>query len=250
MSKKTNKKAAKKDYEWIWLLTAAILILAAVLLVVWLLAGRNSVNTTKPTASQPSTNPVKIEGVDNVNIDIGSGMRIVDVAKYTGIYMEDGTNEVLSGLLMIVVKNEGTKDIQYAEVEMPVGDQTAYFKLSTLPAGESMVVLEKNRMAYTDGDYQTAISKNVAFFQAPLSLCKEKIVIQALNGTINITNVSGADITGDVVIYYKNSASDMLYGGVTYRCVISGGLKKGEIKQISASHFTANGSRVMFVTCG
>ena len=65
---------------------------------------------------------------------------------------------------------------------------------------------------------------------------------------MNITNISGNDITGDVVIYYKNASSDMLYGGITYRVTVTGGLKAGEIKQLTGSHFSASGSRIMFVT--
>ena len=249
MRKKTNKKAAKPDHSWIWLLVTAAAILLAVVLLVWLLAGNG--NGSKPgETTTPTTAPVKIEKPEKVNIDLGYGMRIVDVAKYTGAYMEDGTNEVLSGLLMIVVQNTGDKDIQYAEIEMPVNDKIAYFKLTTLPAGESMVVLEKSRMKYERANYTSAVSRNVALFQTPMSLCKDMVEIQTHNGTINVINVSGADIEGNVIVYYKNSSADMLYGGITYRCVISGGIKKDEIRQIRADHFTTAGSRVMFVTCG
>lgn len=250
MSKKLNKNNSKKDPKGIWLLLTALLILAMTVVLVGMLAGNGSGNKPSDSTTTLPTTPVKIEKPEKVNIDLGNGLQIVDVAKYTGAYMEDGTNEVLTGLLMIVVKNTGTQDIQYAEIEMPVDDKIARFKMSTLPAGESMVVLEMNRMEYVDTTYTTAISKNVALFQNPMSLCKDKVEIQTHNGTINITNISGSDIVGDVVIYYKNSSADMLYGGITYRCVISGGLKKDEIKQISASHFTAAGSRVMFVTVG
>lgn len=207
-------------------------------------------NPVKPSVTQATTYPVKIESPEKVNINLGYGMEIVDVAKYTGAYVEDGSNDVVSGLLMIVVKNTGEKDIQFAEIEMPVGNQIAYFKLSTLPVGESVVVLEQNRMLYTDSDFTTAISKNVVAFQQPMSLCPDKLKIQELDGMLNITNISGEDITDDIIIYYKNSSSDMLYGGVTYRGVITGGLKNGELRQISAGHFSAASSRIMFVTCG
>lgn len=251
MSKNTNKKNGKAEPSWIWLLAAAISIFAVVVLLVWLVAGREGgVNPEKPSVTQQTTYPVKIENPEKVNINLGYGMEIVDVAKYTGVYMEDGTNEVVSGLLMIVVKNTGDQDVQFAEIEMPVEDQLAYFKMSTLPAGESMVLLEQNRMAYVDTDYTTAISKNVVLFGEPMSLCADKLKLQEKDGVINVTNISGADITGDIIIYYKNSSNDMLYGGVTYRTVIPGGMRKDEIKQIQAKHYTTSGSRIMFVTCG
>lgn len=251
MSKKENKKSASAEHSWIWVLVAAIAILITLVLVVSLLAGREDDPTpTKPSVTQPATKPVKIENPETVNINLGSGMELVDVAKYTGIYMEDGTDDIVSGLLMIVVKNTGEKDIQYAEIELPVNDTMAYFKLTTLPVGETMIVLEKNRMAYVDAEFTTAISKNVVLFEDRISLCEDKVKLQANNGSINVTNVSGGDITGDIVIYYKNYASDTLYGGVTYRCLITGGLRKGELKQVYAGHYSTASSRVVFVTCG
>jgi len=193
--------------------------------------------------------PVQVDDVKEVSINLGKGMRIIDVGKYTGIYMEDGTDEIVSGVMMIVVTNEGEDDIQYAEITMPVGDKTAEFSLSTLPAGSTVVLLEQSRMPYEAGEYTTAVAENVALFSEPLSLCEDKLKIQILDGAINVTNISGADITGDIFIYYKNSAADVYYGGITYRVRLEGGMMAEETKQIMASHFSESGSAIMFVTC-
>ena len=163
--------------------------------------------------------------------------------------MEDGTDEVVSGILMIIVKNTGEKAVQYAEITLP--DSGAFFTLSTLPAGESVVLLEQTRMAYTGNeDVTQAAASNMAVFSEPLSLCEDKLQLQILDGALNVINISGQDIEGDVVIYYKNAASDLYYGGITYRVRIEGGLKADEVKQIMADHFSASGSKVMFVTVG
>ena len=208
--------------------------------------------TVDPGASQESTGAsVQIENVESVSVSLSRGMEIVDVGSYTGMYMEDGSDEIVSGVLMIVVANKGEEDIQYAEITLSAGAETAYFSLTTLPAGESVVLLEQNRMSYSKSViYSDAKASNVAVFKEPMSLREDLITIQALKGAMNITNISGADITGDIVIYYKNSSSDMLYGGITYRVRLSGGMKKDEIKQIVSDHFSAGGSSIMFVTCG
>lgn len=250
MSKHRNKRAAMADHRWIWLLIAAVSILIAVVLLVWLLAGRGSGDPVKPTVPQSTTYPAKIDEVENVCVNLSFGMRIVDVGKYTGIYMEDGTDEIVSGLLMIIVENTGTQDVQYAQIKMQIGNQTATFKMSTLPAGESIILLEQERMPYTEGTITWAAAEDVVLFPEPMSLRQDRIQLQALNGAINVTNISGEDITGDVVIYYKNYTYGQLYGGVTYRCVIRGGIKAGEMKQIHAQHYRPTVSRVMFVTCG
>ena len=180
-----------------------------------------------------------------------NGLEITDLGKYTGVFMEDGSDEVVSGVLMMVVRNNGENAIQYAEITVPTSRGDAFFTLSTLPAGESCVLLEQNRMAWsTEEAYDTATAANVAFFTEALSLHEDLLQVQVLDGAINVTNVSEADISGDVVIYYKNAAEDLYYGGITYRVRLEGGMKAGEIKQIMASHFSDTGSKIMFVTVG
>jgi len=117
--------------------------------------------------------------------------------------------------------------------------------------GESVVVLEKNRKEFSEfGENFTAEASNVALFNTAPTLCEDKIKIQPLKGAMNVTNISDTDIEGDVVIYYKNSAADMFYGGITYRVRITGGIKSGEIKQIISDHFSSSGSTVVFATIG
>jgi hypothetical protein len=165
--------------------------------------------------------------------------------------MEDGSDAVVSGILMVMVKNTGTQDIQYAEIELPVGKELATFTLTNLPVGESVVLLEKNRMEYNgDVQYTTAIAKNVIVFQEQMTLLQDQLRLQGQNGVLNITNISGEDITGDIVIYYKNSSSDMFYGGITYRLMITGGIKAGETRRAASGHYSANGSRVVHITIG
>ena len=212
---------------------------------------------TDTTASQQQTDetemptkPVQIETLEPVSINLGCGMRITDVGKYTGVYMEDGTDEVLTGIMMIAVTNEGEEDIQYAQIALPVGEETASFTLSTLPVGSTVILLEQSRMEYVPGEYTTAVAENVVLFQEPMSLCEDRIEIQNLQGAMNVSNISGKDIEGDIYIYYKNSALDVYYGGITYRVRLEGGLKAGEIRQVVANHFSQSGSTVMFVTCG
>ena len=241
----TNKNNRFKRANALWPFLAAAGVLAVLILIISLTAGHEGSDST---TSSHSTTPVKIEVPEDVNINLGYGLYITDVAKYTGIFMEDGTDEMVSGVLMIVVENTGDTDVQLAEIEMPIGKQTAFFKLTTLPAGEAVVLLETSRMQYTETDFTTAIAKNVVLLQEPLSLWKDKIKIQILDGALNITNISGSDITGGVVIYYKNASSDMLYGGITYRITVTDGLKTGEVKQLTGSHFSAFRSRIMFVT--
>ncbi len=247
MSKRNKaKKAASRTGLWV----AAALIVAVVVVTIILVNPSASDDSTQPIATRPSY-PLLMEDAEKVNINLGYGMYLEDVAKYTGMYMEDGSDEVITGVLMIMVKNTGPQDIQYAEIELPVGKKLATFTLTNLPVGDSVVLLEKNRMAYdAAAQYSTAIAKNVVPFKEPMGLCSDKIKVEGRNGVLKVTNISGEDITGDVIIYYKNSSVDMLYGGITYRVVIRGGIPKGETQQILAGHYSVSGSRIVHITCG
>lgn len=254
---KTGKRAA------LWVMIAVLVVL---LLLCWGLFNTQGPDETQGgDETQPSQNAsagdsqadtqpqetIVFEEVEEATVSLGHGLSITDVGKYTGIYMEDGTDEIVSGVLMIVVTNSGQEAIQYAKITLPVSGGEAVFTLSTLPAGQSVVLLEQNRLQWSASeDYASAVMENLAVFSEPLSLCEDRLKLQILNGAINVTNISGADITGDIAIYYKNSAADLYYGGITYRVSIAGGMKAGEIKQIMASHFSDTGSAIMFVTIG
>ena len=200
--------------------------------------------TVPESTVQPTTPPE-----DQMGKNLGKGLVLLDVNKYTGIYMEDGTDEIVSDVLMLIVSNEGEQDIQYAELTVPTSKGEAVFSLTTLPVGEKVVLLEQNRMLWSaDEDYLDVNVKNLAVFSEPLSLCESQLKFQNLDGVINITNISGKDINGDITVYYKNAATDLLYGGITYRIRLEGGLKADEIRQIMASHFSKSGSRIMFAT--
>jgi hypothetical protein len=244
---KKQKKVQKKDPHILGIL--AVVAVAAVIVIAAVSYYAQPGEPDNPTGTQPSY-PLRVEDAENVSINLGYGMYLEDVAKYTGVYMEDGSDEVVSGILMVMVKNTGTQDIQYAEIEMPVGDKLACFTLTNLPMGESVVLLEKNRMEFnSDVKYMTSIAKNVIVFQEPMTLLADKLRIQGKSGVLNITNISDEDITGNIMIYYKNSSSNMLYGGITYRVMITGGIKAGETRQAASGHYSSAGSRIVQITC-
>lgn len=210
-------------------------------------------NNTSAAASVQTTDAQNAETAPVVenSVNLGYGLYVTDIGSYTGMYMEDGTDEILSGILMLVVKNGGAQDVQYAQITMPVGEETATFTLTTLPVGESVVLLESSRMQHReDVDYGALLPKieNIAYFQEPVSIQEDKLKIGIVDGAVNVTNISGADIAGNIVVYYKNAAADLYYGGITYRVTIEGGLKADEIRQVMTNHASDTGSKIMFVT--
>ena len=256
-----TKNMRKKNTRTIVLLVVCALLIACVIGgILWLcLGGRNTPEEDPQSTASQATDPTDTPAANQPQapteetvesgIRLEHGLSVTHMGGYTGVYVEDGSNEIVSGVLMLRVTNNGERDIQYAELSMPVGDAVAQFKLTTLPVGKTVVLLEQNGLHWEDGaTYEKPVVSNVAFFQYPLSLQEDMLQLQVLEGGLNVTNISGQDITGDVVIYYKNATQGIYYGGITYRVRLQGGIKAGEIKQIMADHFSATGSEIVFIT--
>lgn len=241
MAKRVQNKSKRRGLQWaIALVVVALLGLALFLL---LRGGEEP-----PVDDDDGSTPPAYEG--SVSLNIGSGLTVVNIGPYTGMYMEDGSNEIVSGVVMCIVRNDGDRAVEYAQLKLNDGQKDIPFTLTALLPGRSVVLLATDRTAYDKAAAYTAtMAQSVAFFSYEPSLQADRLQIQGLDGGLNITNISGADITGDVVVYYKNVASDgLLYGGITYRTRIAGGIKAGELKQGMTQHFSVKGSEVLFAT--
>jgi hypothetical protein len=266
MSGKYAKKSAnkKKARLLVWANSVCAVVLIALMMIVFWMDSRDDTDnpaletTLNQEAQQTEQRPAMpgdttISGqVDVQDIhDLGSDVKITGYISYTGAFMEDRTDEVVTDVLAIQVTNSGEKYIQTMDITLTAGDVQAQFSLSTLFPGETVVVLEKNRMAYSTAPvFDQVETSAVALFDDHPGMCEDKLEIQCLDGVINVTNISNEDITADILIYYKNYVSGMYYGGITYRIRIEGGLKAGEIRQGTAAHFNPDNSTVVFVTCG
>lgn len=195
--------------------------------------------------SEEETQPTE-EATEPQSFNLGYGLVITDSGKYTGLYMEDGSNEVLSDVMMLIVENTGEQDIQLAEISALCGGEEYSFTLTNLAVGERAVLLETSRKPA--GALTSAVMETCALFQEPMSLEADRIQVSGLDGMINVKNISDADISGDIYVYYKYAADDIYYGGITFRVRVEGGLKAGEIRQIPAGHYTAEGCRIVQVT--
>ena len=174
---------------------------------------------------------------------------IREIGSYSGTYVEDGTDEEVKDVMMIIIENTGDKVLQYAEAIIPLGDSSAEFAFSTLGPGEQMVVLEKNRLeAPKNKSVKEVNLNNVVYFDETPAMHEDVIKVQELEGALNIENISEQDITGPVAVYYKNVADGIYQGGITYRALVKEGLKAGEVRQVMTNHFSMENSEILFVT--
>lgn len=207
---------------------------------------------TEPTETEPvqtvptQTEPAGAETQPAISLDYG--LQITDHGSYTGVYMEDGSNEIVSDVMMLVVQNNGEADIQLAELTALCGGETYRFKLTNLAVGKRAVLLDLDRKRAEGGTPEAVELDSVARFQEPMELHEDAIEIGGLEGMLNVKNISDTDISGDIHIYYKYAAQDIYYGGITFRVRIQGGLKAGELRQIPAGHFDPKGCEIIQVT--
>lgn len=238
---KKNKKT-RKNNAVLYLLLAIALVAAAVTVIL------RYTRTEDVPAAEPVMPGVSTPAPeDSVSIDLGSGLEITNISRFAGSFIEDGSDDVLSDVCAITVKNNAAT-VQYAHITLAIGEERYEFDLSTLPSGASAQLLELSRQPLPEStDGLTASLTSFAPFDTEPTLCEDAISIDAQDTAITITNVSGSDITGQIYVYYKTAYGDLYIGGITYRTGVSG-LAAGESTTLYASHYSTAYSRIMFVT--
>lgn len=245
-----RRKKSRKNRRTAMIGIALICILAAVALLMGgrLIGGKDKsdVGFIVTPETEKETKPDNKE----LNIDLGQKLYVTAIGKYAGVYMEDGSDDLIDNVLMIRLENRGEKVLEYAEITLTTASGDAHFSVSTLEPEASVILLEKNRMPFdTAAEYGSIKADFAAFFEKNLELSESKLKIQQLDGAMNISNISEADISGPVQIYYKNYTDGIYYGGITYRVTLEEGIKAGELRQIMANHFYRNGSKILSVVC-
>ena len=222
----------KKKNKMILLIAAAAAVLVAVICI--LLPGNGGGNDGENLLSEKML--------------LGEGIELQALSGYQGPYVEDGTDDIVSDVLAITVRNDGDKTVQYAHIILTQGETAYEFDVTTLPVGASAQLLELSRQPMPDNtDGMTAQVTAYAVFDTEPTMCEDVFQIETQDTAITITNNSGSDITGQIYVYYKIAYGDLYMGGITYR-VGTAGLKAGESTTCYAGHFSTDYSKLMFVT--
>ena len=83
-------------------------------------------------------------------------LSITQFDNYTGEFIEDGSDQKIEDVMMIVLKNNGENTLQYAELTLEYESYSAEFAFSTLLPNEEMLVLEKNCQKYHEEEIISA----------------------------------------------------------------------------------------------
>lgn len=245
--KKQKNNSARRIGTW---LSPALLLTAFAIL---LLAGQASSQPVPSPSRESAALRFSVPGlraVQSIPPDQYDGTLLVEtVCAYTGAYMEDGSDEAVSDVLALIVTNTGDDWLEYAELMMDTDGEHAFFKLSGLPAGSSVLVLEANRKTYDETVTYCApvcvrearLTDAVLDFSAAFALYTE-------DGVINLENRSGHDFENEVAVYYKTFENGLYLGGITYCARLEHGLAAGEIAQSLQRHYEKARSVILYMT--
>lgn len=176
----------------------------------------------------------------------GTSLTIENITSYDGIYLEDGSDSEISGVTVVVLKNEGNTNVEYTGITLDRDGTTLHFTGSDIPAGGTAVIQEAEKIGYVSGTYSNC-SADVAELDN-FEMSEEKITVEESGEqTLTVTNISG-EIIPAVRIFYKfyMEEENVYVGGITYTAKVTE-LAAGESREITPSHYSSGSSRIMMI---
>ena len=162
--------------------TAIILLALALALAALMLAGCTGGGDDLSDAVEipPETTPAASSGGDMQNDNAAQnggssgntaeyGLEIKGISKYAGLFVEDGTDETVSDVCAVTVRNNAEKTVQYAHLTVTIGETAYEFDVTTLPPDAEVQLLELTRRPMpesTDG-YTALVTMYAAFDAEP-----------------------------------------------------------------------------------
>lgn len=173
-------------------------------------------------------------------------LKLESIGKYSGLFIEDGTDDPIENCLSIVVTNTSTNALQLAYVTLKVNEtEEANFMVTNLPAGTSTMVLERDRRVYKESDVYKIDDLSVGFMEGA-SLMEDTFGITGEDGKLFVKNKSDKSYK-KVYVYYKYVQMGGAYlGGITYRVPVEN-IGAGEMVEVIAGHWREGASRLSMI---
>ena len=176
----------------------------------------------------------------------GTGITVQNISSYSGIYVEDGSDQEISNVSAMQMYNSGSNAVEYVSVSVKCNGEQLEFEASDIPAGASVMVQEKNKKAYQSGTYTECVGTAAKVDGFGMSEDKVQVTPNEDN-TFTVTNLTEETIPC-VRIFYKLYMEDkgIYVGGITYNVKVTE-LEAGTSQTVSPSHYAQGYSRLMMV---
>lgn len=198
--------------------------------------------TTEKISSVPAT---KNELITSPATNNGGAGDIVcnELGNYSGIYVEDGSDEPVENVAAVRVTNRTDRFLDFAEITVNINGKAATFIVTGLPARRSAWVLEANRMTIGEtADFE--IADCVSSFRDDVIAETDKVKITADGNMLTVTNTASQTLQ-NVAVYYRTLHTDGRFlGGITYK-VSAGTLEAGESATVIAGHYETGTSEIV-----
>lgn len=195
---------------------------------------------TDENASEDGKTDETVITLDDANLTVEA------IGSYSGIFIEDGSDEYVSNVAAMLITNDSDRMLQIAEITFQVNDsETAEFKVTNLPAGTSVLVLESNKREYSAEDLYSYGETASGYMEQP-TLEEDKFELVTEKGKIILKNKTDESYN-QVYVYYKYVQLGGAYlGGITYRTPFENVPAGGEVEAV-AGHFNPDSSQIMAV---
>lgn len=188
-----------------------------------------------PTAPQNPTEDTK---------PLESTLRCVEISRFSGGFVEDGSDRQVSDVAAILVANNTGKFVDLATITYRVGDKTATFKVTGLPTGEQVWVMEQDAMQLKPSDELVFDDCVISYHPDPVTTTRD-LAVSRSGHSLTLTNQTDETLV-NVCVYYKNRMDDGTFlGGITYQMIFET-LEPGQSLTLSRDHFQDNSVIVRF----
>lgn len=151
-----------------------------------------------------------------------------------------------NGRLALVAENVSDVDVEYALLTVKNKNDSYTFNISALLRETKVVLICNEDVGYNEEEIYTGWkTENVVNFEKNPVMNNDVLDVTITDGSISVKNISGNDITSDILIYYKDKQDDVLNGSVTRRVRISG-LKAESQTYVKADGLNENNCQIIF----